>query len=182
MRKAIFLGAILMPAAVLLAAGNYQPLNVKTGLWEVTRTTTATGAPPIPPDMQARLERMPPEQREKMEAMIKSRFGGTPTTTTYKKCLTAKDLNTNPFANGPDEKCTWTIVSSSGSDQEAKGTACELGKNAGMNTDVYVKAHAQDSENVKGTIQITGTAAGNNINIDGTFASKWVGADCGSTK
>ena len=182
MRKAVLFGAILLSATALLASGNYQPLNVKPGLWEVTRTTTASGAPPIPPEMQARLDQLSPEQRAKMEEMMKSRFGGTPTTTTYKKCITPKDLNTNPFANGPDEKCAWTVVSSTGSDQEARGTSCALGKNYGMNSDVYVRAHASDSENVKGTMQITATGDGKTMNINGTYSGKWIGADCGNAK
>lgn len=42
MRRTILLGAIYLAAAatVVLAADNLQPLNVKTGLWQVTTTTS----------------------------------------------------------------------------------------------------------------------------------------------
>lgn len=36
MKKFILMGAVLVPAAVLLAASTVQPLNIKTGLWQVT--------------------------------------------------------------------------------------------------------------------------------------------------
>src|ERR1700676_2872864 len=81
MRKILSSTLICLSAeVVLLAAGKVQPLNVKTGLWQVSTTTTMSGLPDIPPEMQARLDQMTPEQRAKMEAMMKSRFGGTPQT------------------------------------------------------------------------------------------------------
>ena len=47
MRKAITAGVICVWAAVvLLAADKVQPLNVKTGLWQMTQTITWTGLPP----------------------------------------------------------------------------------------------------------------------------------------
>jgi hypothetical protein len=178
MRKMILFGAVLLWAAILLAAGTFQPLNVKTGLWQVTGTSTAGGLTAIPPDMQARMAQMPPEQRAKMEAMIKSRFGGTPQTTTYKKCVTAKDLNTNPWVNGPDEKCTWTVLTSTGSEMEVRGSACEAGKDQGMKTDLNIKLHVVDSENVRASLQGTSTGNGQTVNINGTFTGKWIGASC----
>ena len=77
MRKVLSAALVgLLASVVLRAAGKVQPLNVKTGLWQVSTTTTMSGLPEIPPDMQARLDQMTPEQRAKMEAMMKSRFGG----------------------------------------------------------------------------------------------------------
>ena len=42
MRKVTLLGAILL-AALLVAADDFQPLNVKAGLWQVTTTTSFQG-------------------------------------------------------------------------------------------------------------------------------------------
>ena len=44
MRKMILLVAVLLSATVLLAA-TLEPLNVKTGLWQVTMTSTINGLP-----------------------------------------------------------------------------------------------------------------------------------------
>jgi Protein of unknown function (DUF3617) len=109
-------------------------------------------------------------------------FMGNTVKTDYKTCVTAKDLNGNPWVNGPDEKCTWTMVTSTGSDTEIKGTSCELGKEAGMDTSVDLKLHAVDSENVKASMQGTSTGNGQTMNLDGTFTGKWMSARCSANK
>lgn len=43
MRKMVLLGAISLVATVVVAADTVQPLNVKTGVWQVTMTTTIQG-------------------------------------------------------------------------------------------------------------------------------------------
>jgi uncharacterized protein DUF3617 len=107
---------------------------------------------------------------------------GNTTKTDYKNCITAKDLNSNPWANGPDEKCTWTVVTSTASDMEIKGTSCELGKESGMDTSVDLKLHAVDTENVKASIQGTSTGNGQTVNVNGAFTGKWLGANCSANK
>jgi hypothetical protein len=178
MRNLTLFGAILLWATALLAGDAFQPLNVKTGLWQVTENSTMSGLPPFTPDMQAKLDQMSPEQRAHIEAMMKDRFSGTPHTTTYKKCVTAEDLKTNPWVNGPDEKCTWTVVSSTSSDMEVRGTGCDAGKNQGMDTDIRVKLHVVDSENVKASAQGSATGNGHSLNFNNTFTGKWMNANC----
>jgi hypothetical protein len=177
MQRSIQFTLILLWATVLLA-GTFQPLNVKTGLWQVTEVSTVGGAPPITPDMQAALDKMTPERRARAEAMMKSRFGGTPHTTQYKKCITPKDLNSNPFVNGPGEKCNWTTVTSTSTDMEARGSGCEAGKEQGMDTDVDIKLHVVDPQNVKATVQGKATGNGQTMNIDNSLTGKWVAATC----
>ena len=107
-----------------------------------------------------------------------NQFMGRPMKTDYKKCLTAKDLNTNPFTNGPDEKCNWTVLTSTASDMEVKGAGCEAGKEYGMNTTVDVKLHAVDTENVKGSLEGTSTGNGQTMNMNGNYTGKWMGSSC----
>ena len=47
MRKVVLMAAIFLPATLLLAQGDVQPLAVKTGQWQVTLTTKfdAMGGP-----------------------------------------------------------------------------------------------------------------------------------------
>ena len=54
-----------------------EPLNVKTGLWQSDDRLPTSGLPPLPADMQARLDKMTPERRARMEAAMKGRLGGT---------------------------------------------------------------------------------------------------------
>ena len=68
MRKLILGMTICLSVELLWAAGSkYQPLNVKTGTWETTRTITVSGRPPISRDM---LDHMSPEQRARFEAAM----------------------------------------------------------------------------------------------------------------
>ncbi len=47
MRNILFVGVVcLLASAAVVAAGKYQPLNVKTGTWLVTENLTSTGMPP----------------------------------------------------------------------------------------------------------------------------------------
>jgi hypothetical protein len=177
MRIKIVVAMVLLLATFLLASDAFQPLNVKPGLWETTITSTANGMPPIPADMQERMAQMTPEQRAKVEAMIKSRYGGTPQTRSYKKCMTKEQVSKDPFSD-PEQKCAWTILTSTGSELEANGTSCAAGRNSGVKTDVHVKVLALDSENVKGTGQMTMDGNGQTMNMDFKVTGKWLGASC----
>jgi hypothetical protein len=145
MRRSIFLGAILGLVAIVFAADGAQPLNVKTGLWQIKGTSNMAG-----------------DQRP----------------FSYTRCVTTKDLNSNPWANGPNEKCDWTVVTSTATDTEVHGTSCETGKNFGMETSVTLKIHALDTENAKGSLEGTSTGNGQTLNFSRTYSGKWMGSSC----
>ena len=85
MRNRLVVIALCTATSVLLAAtAQLQPLNVKIGLWRLTKAIKWTDLPP------------------QMAAMMKS----APQMTSYDSCVTTKDLNTNPFANGSGDDCT----------------------------------------------------------------------------
>ena len=48
MRTKLVVVLIITASAGLWATDKYEPLNVKTGLWEVTTTVSTTGQMPIP--------------------------------------------------------------------------------------------------------------------------------------
>lgn len=173
---ALIVGAACSTAVVAAQspAGSHQPLHVKTGLWQVTQTSSIGGG--VPPEMQARLAQMPPEQRARVEAMMQSRFGGAPQTTTFKSCVTEKDLNNEPWQNGT--KCKWRVVSSNGTDMEARGTECDLGKEQGMDSEIDIKIHVVDANEVKATFNGSATQNGHKFTLSGTHTAKWLGATC----
>src|SRR3984893_1936406 len=142
MRKVILLVAVLLPATVLLAA-TLEPLNVKTGLWQVSMTSTITGLP-------------------------------APTTTTYKTCVKKEDLDKYPFTD-PKAKCTWTVVSSTGSKMDATGTCMPDGQGK---VDFNMRLEVLDSENVKGTGQLNANGPGGAVNGSYSATARWVGAAC----
>lgn len=178
MKRALMIGAACLAAAVAAAgAGRFQPLHVRTGLWQVTETTTINGgAMALPPDMEARLAQMPPEQRAKLEAAMKERFGGAPHTNTFKSCVTEKDLEKQPWDNGSD--CKWTVINSTGTEMEARGTDCQLGKEQGMSSEIHLKIHVIDPGHAKATFDGKATGNGHTFTLSGTHEARWIQATC----
>jgi hypothetical protein len=82
MRKAIAVAAICLAASLATAAGDVQPLNAKTGLWQMTQIMTWTG---LPPQYAAAMRNGQPMK--------------------YKSCVKEKDLSSNPFAPGSGLEC-----------------------------------------------------------------------------
>ena len=115
-RKSLIVGIILWSFAIW-AADKIQPLDVKTGLWEVTTTSVTSGMPPIPPEALARLT---PEQRARMEESMKSRMGGTPKTTIRKDCVTKEKLDKDYLFGEDRKECTRTVVTTSSRKLEMK--------------------------------------------------------------
>jgi hypothetical protein len=142
MRKMILLGAVLLSATLLLAA-SLEPLNVKTGLWQVTMTSTINGLP-------------------------------APNTSTYKSCIRKEDLDKYPFTD-PNLKCTWNVLNSTGSNMDASGTCMpeDQGK-----IDFSMRLEVTDSENVKGTGQLTLNGPGGAMKGNYSATAKWIGATC----
>lgn len=165
---------LTVTVAAQAPAGKQQPLHIKTGLWQVTQTTSLGGG--IPPEMQSRLAQMTPEQRARVEGMMQNRFGGAPQTATFKSCVTEKDLNNEPWQSGTD--CKWTVLNSNGSDMEARGTECNLGKEQGMSSEIDIKIHVVDSENVKATFNGSAKGNGHTFTLSGTHTAKWLGSTC----
>jgi Protein of unknown function (DUF3617) len=158
-----------LSASILLAAGKYQPLNVKTGMWQTTWTSTVSGAPPVPQEM---LDKMTPEQRARFEAAMSKMASGTPVTRTSKSCLTRERLEKDPFNDR--KSCKETVVTSTGSKMEVHEVCTE----EQSTFDSKVRIEASDSESVKGWVQSTVTGSGKTMNVNGTFTSKWLGGVC----
>ncbi len=170
MRNTIVFSVICMCALAVLANEKVQPLNVKTGLWQVTMTSAVSGLPPIPPEM---LARMTPEQRAKFEAVMKARGSGTPKTRTYTSCVTKEQLDSDPFSDNT-KNCTRTVLRSTGSAMEIR----EVCQEADIKSDLTIQIQALDSENVKGSGHVTDAGGNRAMNIATDFTAKWLGAAC----
>ncbi|MBV9341421.1 MAG: DUF3617 domain-containing protein [Acidobacteria bacterium] len=174
--KTILLALILTFAAGAWAADKVQPMNVKTGLWEVTATTTRAGTPPIPPEYLARLT---PEQRAKVEERMKANSGEKTITNTYKSCVTKDDLENGPkWGPKQDDACTRTVVSSTGTKMELHGK-CEY---ENMKYDGTMLIEALSTESAKGSTKMTASGGNNTMNANSTFTAKWLAPECGETK
>lgn len=154
MRKVMAVALISLGASLAFAAaGNIQPLKVKTGLWQMTQTVTWTG---IPPQYAALLQNAAPAQ--------------------YKSCVKPTDLIKNPWANGSGQRCTWTVLNSNGTDMAVQGS-CQ-GKDEGGTMQMQGKIHVVDSEHGTGSTDVTLTWNGMTAKGHATYTGKWIAATC----
>jgi len=97
-----------------------------------------------------------------------------PIVNTYKSCVKKEDLDKYPFTD-PKAKCTWTVLSSTGSKMDATGTCMPDGQGK---IDFNMRLEVLDSENVKGTGQLTANGPGGAVNGSYSATARWVGAAC----
>jgi hypothetical protein len=152
---------ILLAGPLALAADGF---DVKTGLWEMT-VATATSGVLIP---QETLDRMPPEQRERLLAGLKARAAKGPVPHTSKECVTAEDLKRGAFNRVQDQRCVFTPTVQTAKRQAGKMTCPPPGGGGEANFE------AVSREQIRGTITIT--AATGSIKVD--MSGKWLGASC----
>jgi len=158
MRKAMAVGLICLAASVVFAAtGKLQPLKVKTGLWQMTQKVTSSGN--VPPQFAPMIKNAVP--------------------ISYKSCVKPKDLIVNPWSNGTDnKKCTWTAVSSTGTDMEVQGT-CSLRNSEGRSSmQMHGKIHALDSEHGTASMKVSVNFNGQPMNYTLELTGKWLAATC----
>lgn len=143
------------PAPATNAALNLTPLNVNTGLWQMTETVTWEG---LPPQMAAAMN------------------NGVPIN--YKSCVKQADLSSNPWASGSGHTCHWTTQTSNGTDMQIQGDSCDLGKNYGLTASVQGSIHVSDPQNGTGTFDIVLTGNGQTMHGHATYTGQWVSATC----
>jgi hypothetical protein len=170
-----FVAVIILWSFAIWAADKVQPLDIKTGLWEVTTTNLMSGMPPIPPEA---LARMTPEQRARMEESMKTTMSGKPKTTTRKDCVTKEKLNKDYLFGEERKDCTRTVITASSSKTEMKMQCQE----ENMKMEGTVRMEALSSEHVKGTMKMVTTGSGRTMNVDVDFNARYLGPVCGDTK
>jgi hypothetical protein len=171
MRKAVLLGSLYLWAPVILAAGEVKPLDIKVGLWEVTTTVTTSGQMPLPPDLMSKLT---PEQRSKMEERMKAQSGGKSKTTTRKECITKEKLQEGTAFGEEKKSCTRNVITSTSSKTDMRVECTEQG----IKTDGTFQVEALSAESVKGSAHVKTFDSGHTMNVNSTYAGKWIGGTC----
>jgi hypothetical protein len=148
-----------------------EPMDLRLGLWETTVTTNMSGSP-MP---EAALKQMSPEQRARLEAMMKSREAQGPKSHTTRSCLTKEKLN-RPFEKQGEtgnNKCTNTVVKATRTVQEYKIQCTGPDAHSGV-----MHMEAQSPERFRSTVKMSSPRSTINVELNG----RWVGADCGKEK
>jgi len=156
-------------------ANGLKPLNIKTGLWENTRTIKRAGEMPIPTEL---LNRLTPEQRARMEERMKAHSAAHANTVTEKHCVTKEDLEKDRLKLAEAKECTTTVLNSTSTSLKAK-LVCDT---EGMHANGTLELVAADPEHLNGSYHSTMNGNGHTMNVEGTWTSKWVSASCGNVK
>jgi hypothetical protein len=162
----VFAGLALASSALAATV----PLNVKTGLWDMTYVTTMSGMPPIP---QSVLDKLPPDRKAKLLADMKARSGEK--TRHEKECLTQKDLDdaAMKFDDEKESTCKHTITKSTSTHME--GTFACTGAHGAKGS---MKVDAPDTQTMKSDVNtVSGT-----MTVHMLITGKWVATDCGKVK
>ncbi len=159
MRKIVLLGMVLATAATLLAqtqAPNQAPTRVQLPTQsQLTPLSVNTGLWQV--TMTTTIKGMP-----------------NPIVNSYRSCIKKEDLGKYPFTD-PKAMCSWTVVSSTGTQMNANGTCMP----AGMGTVQFnMQLNASDSSDVTGTGQMSFNGPAGAMTGNYAATAKWVGANC----
>ena len=172
---------ILLTPLSLSAADKFTMPNVKEGLWEVTLTHSGSGmGGGMPADALAKL---PPEQRARVEEMMKQKgMSMNGNTTVVKSCVTREKIEKGmAFASDQGNNCTRTVVNSTGSHFEVKFHCDETRKDEKTTIDGNTIVDVS-GDVTKGKTHAVSTSGGRDMTMDMTFTSKYLGPSCGDIK
>ena len=159
--KAVFAALIL---TALPLASQADALDIKTGDWEVRQTTGITGVP-IAKEV---LDKLSPEEREKMEVSMRARADEGEQITSH-RCVTQPILDKNDLAGSAKANCTREVVT-----QTARFVEFEETCTAPEPSKTRVRLNATSVESY--------TASTNRTEGNGTeyvaIRGRWIGPNC----
>ena len=172
----LVLGLGIGIAALAVARAELPAFNVNPGLWQVTTSGTASGAPSIPAEALAQLT---PEQRVQVEAAMKGAMARVAAPRTMRSCITAEQLRRNPDFTRGGKSCQQSVVTRTATDIELRET-CSGADTGAVSATVHLTA--RDRQTVVGTTLVTQNNGGKPLTIRQQISGKWLGPDCGAVK
>jgi hypothetical protein len=148
--------------------------DVKPGLWEVQHKTSVDGQQL--PDMNKMLEKVPPEMRAQVEAMLAKKAAKLASGKPIQVCLTKEQLEKQTHENDPRNRCQFSNLQRSGNVTHVT-VQCSKPKAQGETTVTRLNAEAWQSVSHM-TIEEQGSAHAVNSEAN----AQWVSADCGDIK
>src|SRR5579871_224932 len=168
--------AAMRLAIVLSLAGCLQgaePLDIKTGMWEISLSVRTKGLPPLP---AGALRQLTPEQRALYEQ--RSKEAAAPQTVVKRECLEAAELR-QPWALSfglAGQGCRQNLVESSARLQEIH-VDCGHDTTKGGGT---IRIEAFDREHAKVTTEWFGGDGARKVGTGSIALLKWLSPICGA--
>lgn len=148
--------------------------DVKPGLWEVKQKTAVDGQEL--PDINKMLEKVPPEMRAQVEAMMEKKAARLVSGKPMQVCLTKEQLEKQAAENDPENRCQFNDIQRNGNVTRVK-VQCSKPKAKGETTITRLNAEAWTSA-TQMMVEEQGSAHAVNSEAD----ARWVSADCGDIK
>jgi hypothetical protein len=167
MKNRAVLAALGVASILATGSARADPLDLRLGLWETTLTSSTSGM--LVPDAQ--LQKMPPEQRERLQAAMRKRQAEGPKTLTDRTCVTQQVLGRafEKASEGEEKDCKRTTLVATRAKQEIT-IAC-----AGEHPQTREwRMQATSRESVKGNVKVV--SANGSVTMD--FAARWVTSAC----
>jgi hypothetical protein len=167
----IAVAALLSGAAGVAVAQQTVPsLDVKTGLWEVTFTSSIDLGGTLPVDTS----KMPPAQKAQIEQTMKAM--SKPRTDVQKKCMTKEEM-AKTFLEQGDDTCTDKVTSNT-------ATLFDMTRTCAGDRPSTTQVHLEAStpEKVNGNANVATALAGGQQKMAVALSAKWLAAECGSVK
>jgi len=173
-------GLALCAAAPALAQ---TPLDMRTGLWEVTTKRSSTGMPElpkmptIPPEMLAQL---PPAQRAQIENMMKTRKNVAPGVHVHRFCVTRASLDKTPDFGMAEREADCTRTRN---ERSARGWQVqEVCRSGGRKQTMNIRYDVVNRKTIKGAVDIAMRDGRDDVTMKQEMHGRWLGPDCGDVK
>jgi hypothetical protein len=165
-------------AAVQFAVAD-DPGKIRPGLWETTSTSvTSVAGQPLGPDA-ATLAAMPPDQRAKVEELMKRATA--PKTSTQRSCVTPEQAAKGLLSLSHDDspRCKTETLERTSSDLHFRQQCAETTGTGKGSSNAEVKIHLNSPESATVVVDAVSNADGRTMTINSNSVAKWVSADCG---
>lgn len=167
----ILLSVIVATGAVSAVPDAFaaESINIKPGLWEITKTMTMSGAPLY-------IEGMPAAGRAEY-AKSWEKTANKPSTDTDKQCITAKDIKESKLfedKSSEGKQCKNTVKKQTSTALNAS-SECKDAKTTNVIDFDYA---APSPERFTGSVKSTSTSPNGKTVIDLKMSGKWLAASC----
>lgn len=173
-------GAALAAAAVTLTVWAAERVNIgiEMGLWEVAAHGQMSGAA-LSPQMQAQLQSLPPEQRQRIETAMQGAMADAQRGHVFRECVTPERLSQGLGKEDESAQCKASVVRNTRTEFEYR-KVCSAGSGESHTEDAVF--HMTDPHHITGTVDVVVSGGAQPMTIHQVLDGKWVSSACGEVK
>lgn len=176
-RAAVGFGLAAAAVTLTVWAAERVNIGIEMGLWEVAAHAQTSGG--MPPDVQARLQSLPPEQRERFEAAMRGAMSDAQRGHVFRECVTPERLSRGFGKDDESAQCKSSVVRNTRTEFEYR-KVCSGG--GGESHTEHAIFHMTDSHHITGTVDVVVSSGAKPMTIHQILQGKWMSSGCGEVK